>query len=74
MPDARAFYGIQPASGSNRQPLAWLDQATVDAVNGEYYPSKIEANGLGDTRELWQRLWQQRGHIAVARDRDEWSE
>ena len=45
--------------------------AVVDTIQTDDAPSKIDANGLGDSSQLRQCLAQQRGLIAVARCRYE---
>ena len=46
--------------------------AVVDTVETDDAPSKIDADGLGDARQLRQCLTQQRGLVAVARGSYEW--
>src|SRR5665647_1830557 len=46
--------------------------AIVDPVEADGAPSKIDANGTGDARQLRQCLTQQRRLVAIARGCDEW--
>src|SRR5665647_1057352 len=46
--------------------------AIVDTVEADGAPSKIDANGTGDARQLRQCLTQQRRLVAIARGCDEW--
>ena len=41
--------------------------AVVNAVQADGAPSKIQANGLGNTRQLWQCFTQQGGLVSIAR-------
>src|ERR1035437_4258142 len=68
LPDTRVLVDV--GNHATVEDCLSVHLAIVGTVQADDAPSEIDANGLGDARQFRQRLWQQRGLIAVARRRN----